>query len=577
MPFGLTNAPATFQCLMNNIFKDLLNITVIVYLDDIPIFSNNPKKHQEHIHKVLQQLCNNSDNTDFIPALTNVISPLIQLNISATSFQRQSHHVPCQSSSHSRLAWTQKSQGHAVLHRFCKILPRIHRQLLQHCCSTHLHYKKRHTLEFLPRNPTIIWDPQVCFHLHPYTLSLDPQLTSYCWNWCLWLHPRHHPFYSEWLWQNSPCRFPFMHIYLSRTKLWHPWQRTIGHFWCFPHLVTLSWRLCHSNQCCDWPQKLGILLYNQSQQVHWSEYLCQFNLLVHFHPGHLGTKPNSLTHHWHIYPKEGNSNYTSINPNNNCQPIFLNDQLQHFLQATELITPTLHTAVIIDQEQLNKDILQALSTDPTHISFLENPKSCWSVSSNSFLQHDNLIYIPDSNDLWLKVLHYKHDHILLGHPGQNKTASLILQDYTWPGLWEYVKNYCKSCTTCMHAKPQCHKPYGLLKQLPIPECPWNSISMDFIETLLTSSGCDSILVIVDQLTKQAIFILTTIYCTSEDLAILFITHVFFKHGIPQHVTSDRGLEFTSCFFRSLGKALNMTLHFTSGYHPEGDGQTEQIN
>ena len=74
----------------------------------------------------------------------------------------------------------------------------------------------------------------------------------------------------------------------------------------------------------------------------------------------------------------------------------------------------------------------------------------------------------------------------------------------------------------MRAKPKRHKPYGLLKQLPIPEHPWNSISMDFIETLLTSNGYDAILVIVDHLTKQGIFIPTTINCTSEDLALLFI-------------------------------------------------------
>ena len=129
----------------------------------------------------------------------------------------------------------------------------------------------------------------------------------------------------------------------------------------------------------------------------------------------------------------------------------------------------------------------------------------------------------------------------------------------------------------MQAKPQRHKPYGLLKQLPIPAHPWNSISMDFIETLPTSDGSNSILVIVDRLTKQGIFILTTLHCTSEDLATLFILHVFSKHGVPEHVTSDHGPEFISCFFRSLGKALDMTLHFTSGYHPEGDGQTECTN
>ena len=78
--------------------------------------------------------------------------------------------------------------------------------------------------------------------------------------------------------------------------------------------------------------------------------------------------------------------------------------------------------------------------------------------------------------------------------------------------------------------------------------------MDFIETLPTSSGSNSILVIVDRLTKQAIFIPTTIHCTSKDLAILFIIHVFSKHGVPEHVTSDRGPEFVSRFFRSFRKS-----------------------
>ena len=129
----------------------------------------------------------------------------------------------------------------------------------------------------------------------------------------------------------------------------------------------------------------------------------------------------------------------------------------------------------------------------------------------------------------------------------------------------------------MQAKPQRHKCYSLLEQLLIPEHPWNSISIDLIETLLTSSSCDSILVIVDQLSKQGIFILTTIHCTSKDLAMLFVMHVFSKHGIPEHVTSGCGPKFISCFFCSLRKALDMKLHFTSGYHPEGDGQTKQTN
>ena len=97
------------------------------------------------------------------------------------------------------------------------------------------------------------------------------------------------------------------------------------------------------------------------------------------------------------------------------------------------------------------------------------------------------------------------------------------------------------------------------------------------QKLLSSSSFDTILVIVNWLTKQVIFIPAHGTITSMDLAHLFILHVFSKHGIPSHVTSDRGLEFVSNFFRSLGTALDMRLHFTSGYHPEGDGQTERTN
>src|SRR6266700_6544142 len=134
-----------------------------------------------------------------------------------------------------------------------------------------------------------------------------------------------------------------------------------------------------------------------------------------------------------------------------------------------------------------------------------------------------------------------------------------------------------SCTSCAHAKVPHHKPYGLLKLLPIPECLWNSISMDFIEQLPLSSGFTSILVVVDHLSKQCIFIPMHDTITAPELARLFLLHIFSKHSVPSHITSDRGSEFVSHFFRSLGKALDIHLHFTSGYHPEGDRQTEQMN
>ena len=85
------------------------------------------------------------------------------------------------------------------------------------------------------------------------------------------------------------------------------------------------------------------------------------------------------------------------------------------------------------------------------------------------------------------------------------------------------------------------------------------------------------MVIIDWLTKQVIFIPTHDTIISIDLAYLFVLHMFSKHGIPFYVIFDKGSEFVSNFFHSLSTVLDMWLHFTSDYHPEGDGQTKHMN
>ncbi|KIO07372.1 hypothetical protein M404DRAFT_136212 [Pisolithus tinctorius Marx 270] len=251
----------------------------------------------------------------------------------------------------------------------------------------------------------------------------------------------------------------------------------------------------------------------------------------------------------------------------------MQEQLATSLHATYLEYLVLCAIALMDVEKLHNDILSALPSDPVaQVWFSDTSDSWWSVDDTGFLCLDGRIYVPDSNDLHLRVLRFKHDHPLSSHFSQNRTLELIWHEYTWPGLRTFVKDYVQSCTTCAWAKVPCHWPYGLLKQLPVPEKPWNSILMDFIEQLPASTSFTAILVVVNWLSKQAIFIPTHDTITAPELAKLFLMHVFSKHGVPAHVTSDQGSEFVSHFFWSLGKALDMCLHFTSGYHPEGDVQ-----
>jgi len=152
----------------------------------------------------------------------------------------------------------------------------------------------------------------------------------------------------------------------------------------------------------------------------------------------------------------------------------------------------------MDTEQLHSDIKSQLQDNPItvdHIDSQTDPK--WTFDPNGLLRHSGHIYVPNLGNLQLHILQYLHDHPLAGHYSQSKTLYNVRLQYYWPRLLVYIKDYCKSCTTCSHAKPVHHRPYRLLKQLLIPEKPWNSISMDFIEKLPASSSYTSILVVVD--------------------------------------------------------------------------------
>jgi len=199
-------------------------------------------------------------------------------------------------------------------------------------------------------------------------------------------------------------------------------------------------------------------------QARWAEYLCQFNLIIRFCPGKLGTKPDALTRRWEVYTKEGVNDYAKVNPHN-FRPVSSQEQLSASLCTTSLISAAFHSATIMDVEQLHNDIYTAYVFDPITTNQFPQPSDPKWTLSDSLLHQNDQIYVLDVANLHLKN---KHNHPLAGHFGQNKTMELIRWEYVWPSMRNFVKDYCNTCTICKRSKAPQHKPYGLLKQLPIP-------------------------------------------------------------------------------------------------------------
>ena len=133
-------------------------------------------------------------------------------------------------------------------------------------------------------------------------------------------------------------------------------------------------------------------------QVHWLGFLCQFNLTIHFCPSCLGTKPDMLTRQWDIYPKEGGSDYASVNLHN-LHPVFTQEQLASSLHTTFLSVPTLHAAIIMDIEKLCPNIHSSLCSDLITSTQLDSPSPHWSINSKGFLLLEDKIYIPNTSNL----------------------------------------------------------------------------------------------------------------------------------------------------------------------------------
>jgi len=135
----------------------------------------------------------------------------------------------------------------------------------------------------------------------------------------------------------------------------------------------------------------------------------------------------------------------------------------------------------------------------------------------------------------------------------------------------------EGCDAYQRNKNHTEQPAGKLMPNSIPKKPWAHILADFITKLPLAQGYDSILVVVDQLTKIVYFIPTTEKTSAEGLARLFRDNVWKLHGLPESIILDRGPQFAAGLMRVLNQMLGIESKMSTAFYPQTDGQMERVN
>ena len=188
--------------------------------------------------------------------------------------------------------------------------------------------------------------------------------------------------------------------------------------------------------------------------------------------------------------------------------------------------------------------------------------------------------VPSGLVLRQELMAQFHNSPTVGHPGRDKTLTLVSQHYWWPGMNMWIEQYVAGCVHCQQSKIHTTKKKTPLYCIPRDPsgCPFNVIMLDLFTQLPRANGYDAILMIMDQGCSQAaIFLPCSMTITGEGVALLYLQHLFPWFGVPSKVISNLDPQFTSHFVRALTTKLSIGQNISTAFHLQTDRLTEWKN
>jgi len=529
MPFGLTGAPATFQREMNKILFPFIGKFVYNFIDDVLIYSKTKEEHIEHLRQVLNVFKENE----------------LKINIEKCTFMKEEvevlgHKVSSKGLSplDSKVEAIKNWKAPENVHELRSFLGAIgyYRDFIEHFAQITAPLCK-----LLKKNAKFVWtsEQESSFNQLKEKLINAPILKFPCFEkeFIIRTDASYDGIEGVLLQKDEKSGKEHPVHYISRSLNKHEKKYGITDLEGTALMYCLSkfkpYIMGNPIQTIvytDHKPLLGLFKNkepNNARQTRWCLTLSMLNVELRYEPG----KRNVLA-----------------------------DALSRLKPMDKTIVATKFDNKI-NEELLSKTIKEFMNEKITTINGID-----YFIDGNNYRK-----LITDTNEKIKLILeaHY------VGHEGYQKTYQRLKKHFYWNDMVNDIRRVISKCDKCQLNKSQ---PYPEpTEDIPTQvEAPFTHLGLDIVGPLKkTTNGNEYIIVIVDYFTKW-VEAEPTQDITSHDV-IKFLIKVFSRHGVPQTVTADNGVQFTSDMTKIFIDLYDVYIKFTSTYHPESNGLTENRN
>ncbi|XP_035796548.1 retrovirus-related Pol polyprotein from transposon 412 [Amphiprion ocellaris] len=605
MPFGLCNAPSTFQRLMQRIFGDQQCQSLLLYLDDIVVFSSTVAQHLDRLEVVLRRL----QQEGLKAKLTK-----------CAFFQREVHYLGHVTSDQGVATDPSKVEvvanwqppttiselrsflGFASYYRrfvegFAKLAAPLHRLVaelggsksgkrLKHVLAEKWSDERQQSFEALKTKLTTAPVLAYADFSLPFILEVDAS----------------HGGLGAVLSQEQGGKVRPI-AYASR-GLW-PTERNMDNYSSMKlEFLALKWAMTEKfreyllgHKCVVYTDNNPLSHLSSARlgamEQRWAAQLALFNFDIRYRSGRVNRNADALSHQ---HPSDAPDMKAMLPGTSLPEPLQQALRLEEADATQAAIAALPHYAPSnLCQLQQADPVIQEVSVfwtqkrRPSHTEHQQlSPRALallrqWDrlVEKSGIFYRQ--VYRPDGAAAILQLLlpaalkeevltevHQRH-----GHQGVERTLELLRQRCYWPGMSSDVAQWCQSCERCQVAKNTQPAARSFMGHL-LASRPNEILAMDFTVLEPTRTGIENVLVMTDVFSKYTLAIPTRDQ-RAPTVAQVLVTEWFCKFGVPARIHSDQGRNFESSLIQQLCSLYGIEKSRTTPYHPAGNGQCERFN